>query len=334
MSITKDMNEDDLDLIIVVFSAPGNFAKRKLVRETWATYLEQRPYRSKVKLVFLLGKTNKIDITRSISSEITVHRDIIQMDMLDKYTRLTEKSVAFLRWVMTRAKSAKYVMKVDDDVFVNVPNLLRAFNETSRATKRFFLCHRIHNNPVVRDVNSKWYISKREFSADIYPDYCAGNGYTFSNDITEELFSTAKSLPYFPMEDVFVTGIVRLQINANLVGSEQFHSHAVPHPCLWRKIITYAEIPDKTFRSLWTEMHNTSLDCRTRPATKIIDTKKVPESRYSWSLFVIVVLVIITCALALKFVSKLRCLAMMINTLRTLFDRRKHHVFGRNTTSV
>ena len=50
--------------------------------------------------------------------------DILQEDFVDSYMNLTLKSVMGLKWASRRCPSARFLMKTDDDMFVNVPKLL------------------------------------------------------------------------------------------------------------------------------------------------------------------------------------------------------------------
>ena len=47
----------------------------------------------------------------------------------DTYTNLTLKTVMGLKWGAIFCPQAKYVMKTDDDIFINVPLLHRALQE-------------------------------------------------------------------------------------------------------------------------------------------------------------------------------------------------------------
>ena len=52
------------------------------------------------------------------------HRDIIQGSFLDSYGNLTLKTRMALKWTVEDCPSAKYVMKTDDDMWINVPNII------------------------------------------------------------------------------------------------------------------------------------------------------------------------------------------------------------------
>ena len=52
-----------------------------------------------------------------------VHQDILQWDFMDTYNNLTIKSILALKWAPAFCSTAKFVIKMDDDVFLNAINL-------------------------------------------------------------------------------------------------------------------------------------------------------------------------------------------------------------------
>jgi hypothetical protein len=52
--------------------------------------------------------------------EVPLQYDIVQEDFLDSYRNVSLKSAAMLKWSYTYCPSAKYTLKGDDDMFVNI----------------------------------------------------------------------------------------------------------------------------------------------------------------------------------------------------------------------
>ncbi len=69
-------------------------------------------------------------------------------------TNLTYKTIMGLKWASTFCACAKFVMKTDDDMFVNVPNILDAVKDNALALQTSVggACY-LAVNPI-RDVNS------------------------------------------------------------------------------------------------------------------------------------------------------------------------------------
>lgn len=66
--------------------------------------------------------------------ESRTHGDILQEDFVDSYMNLTIKSVMGLKWASTHCPQARFLMKTDDDMFINVPSLLTYLQEASAST--------------------------------------------------------------------------------------------------------------------------------------------------------------------------------------------------------
>ena len=122
-------------LFIGIISAPNYFDKRQLLRETWLRHVNDPHYhRGLIDVVgfgFILGQTSNATIQSQIEEESRKHGDILQVEMDDSYRNLTRKSVAFLNWVNTNCPHVDFVMKIDDDGYINVHNLATALSKLS-----------------------------------------------------------------------------------------------------------------------------------------------------------------------------------------------------------
>ena len=87
------------------------------IRETWGSVVKTN---KEVKLICMLGQTLNAQVQNQINSESSHFHDIVQEDFLDSYMNLSLKSAAMLKWSYTYCPSAKYILKADDDTFVNI----------------------------------------------------------------------------------------------------------------------------------------------------------------------------------------------------------------------
>ena len=77
-------------MLVWVYSAPGNFLRRKAIRETWANSTLYRPMN--VTIVFSLALTNDTDIQQQILQEYTIYGDLVQDgSFIDAYRNLSYK---------------------------------------------------------------------------------------------------------------------------------------------------------------------------------------------------------------------------------------------------
>ena len=68
-----------------------------------------------------------------MTEESRTHGDILQEDFVDSYMNLTLKSVMGLKWVSNHCMKAEFVMKTDDDIYVNINSLLNHLHEGPRS---------------------------------------------------------------------------------------------------------------------------------------------------------------------------------------------------------
>ncbi|KAL1423567.1 hypothetical protein MTO96_020951 [Rhipicephalus appendiculatus] len=164
-------------LAIVVCSAVDHFEQRAVVRDTWAR--DAASGRSSV--FFLIGFADNTPsgaiVQERVANEIALYGDIIQADFRDTYRNLTLKSVFLLKWAFMYCSRAQFLMKTDDDVFVNVPNMANLLTELQSA--------------------------KRRTGQDNLPLYGSGTGYVMSYDAVRPLFTEALLTPFLYVEDIF-----------------------------------------------------------------------------------------------------------------------------------
>lgn len=199
-------------LVIFVTSALTNFIQRQTIRQTWAA----GNFKEQVVIYFLVGfSTND-----QLKEEINLYNDLIVTNYTDTYKNLTYKSIEFLKFANRKCKRARYILKTDDDVYVNVNKLL---TDLDASLTRFIMGNLIVEGKVIRDKKSKWYVDDKTYPASTYPPYMSGTAYLISGDIIPELYKQAITQEPFIWEDVFITGICSKQIKGlHLIHSTKF----------------------------------------------------------------------------------------------------------------
>ncbi|KAM3935940.1 beta-1,3-galactosyltransferase 5 isoform 1-T2 [Leptodactylus fuscus] len=231
-------------LVLLVTTTQGQKEAREAIRQTWGK--ERLIQGKRVVTYFLLG-SKEIESAKErseLDQESDTYNDIIQRNFIDTYYNLTIKTIMGLEWITHHCPQASYVMKTDSDMFINtfyLVDLLLKKNQTSN----FFTGILKPNDSPIRNIFSKWYISKREYPGEKYPPFCSGTGYVFSIDVAQKVYNISPTTPFFKLEDVYI-GICldRLKIPLQKLHSKPtFFAERLPFSvCKYRNIVTSHEI--------------------------------------------------------------------------------------------
>ena len=115
----------DIFLLVYVHSAPGHFKQRMAIRETWGNTANFQDI--VVKVIFLCGIILKDEghaMQDALLLEADTYGDIVQEDFVDSYRNLTYKGIMGLKWVSAYCRHAKFLLKSDDDIFINIFSLV------------------------------------------------------------------------------------------------------------------------------------------------------------------------------------------------------------------
>ena len=152
---------------------------------------------------------------------------VIQLNLEDSYLNLTLKSIAMLKWIHIFCNNARFIAKVDDDFLVSMDTLLNVLVEADKQQL---------NNTILGQTNlfrkwnasghagSIWNIDSSVYPLDTWPNYVDGHFYIITNDVIDRLLQRACKLdtPLINIEDIFLTGIVRVLENVTLTTLRMF----------------------------------------------------------------------------------------------------------------
>lgn len=187
--------------LILISSSPKHEEKRMAIRNTWGNLNVLN--NSHGAIIFLLGKhTNNMRLQKQLYEESMNYRDIIQGDFIDSFRNLTRKSIMGLKWFSSYCSMVKFLIKTDDDAFVNTEKLSKYLLENQ--SKKRWIVGCVKNHPTFPVKHSKD-IPALSFPYG-HPTYVSGTSYVMTNDIVELLYKKSQQLKLIPMEDVFITG--------------------------------------------------------------------------------------------------------------------------------
>ncbi|KAH3701448.1 lactosylceramide 1,3-N-acetyl-beta-D-glucosaminyltransferase-like [Dreissena polymorpha] len=200
---------ENLSVLIIVHTAPNNFESRLAIRRTWANDTYYR-HLGVSRVLFLLGRVENADLQGKMVAEFKEYRDMLQGNFRDAYRNLTHKGVMGYRWITERCRNAKFILKTDDDIVVNMFKLFtRVLPNFQNKTKQI-LCNHIYADtmPIIREKESKWYVSENHFRGkNVYPEYCSGFMVLFTNDVIPAIYRAATMTPFFWVDDVYLYGL-------------------------------------------------------------------------------------------------------------------------------
>lgn len=209
-------------LIVIVHSAPGNWAKRNVIRETWGSSLrrDKRKDDAPLRVLFMLGavlSSSPPQAQHKIEIENYLYGDIVQGNFVDAYRNLTYKHAMTLKWfTYFCADTAAFLVKTDDDVFMHTPNALAFLRDAGTPRQQLLLCMRRTHVRISRSYRSKWRVSPHEYAGHYFPDYCPGYAIVYSADVAVQLYALAQRTPYFWIDDVHVTGTLATAANVTI----------------------------------------------------------------------------------------------------------------------
>ncbi|XP_045508224.1 uncharacterized protein LOC123704022 [Colias croceus] len=217
----------DLDKVIAMLKNVKDFPKEEILEEESGNTVPD------FKVVFLLGlpaSDNSSDIQDKIDEEVERYGDVIQEGFIDSYNNLTLKSIMMLKWVTNNCnESVRYILKTDDDMYINVPNLIsnlqnrsKIHDESSHKEKEYLLIgDLICGARPVLDTSNKWYSPRYMYGGSVYPRYLSGTGYVFSAPAAHALYRAALRTSYFHLEDIYITGICAARASPRVVPRDE-----------------------------------------------------------------------------------------------------------------
>jgi beta-1,3-galactosyltransferase 1 len=165
-----------------------------------------------------MGSTSDKKVNELLKLENGIYNDIVQENFIDAYRNLTYKGIMAMKWISEYCTNAKYILKVDDDIISNIFIVLRHLNHLTKnqlIPPKTIMCLVWQQMKVMREKQSKWYVSKEEFFDDMYGPYCSGSAYIFTSDLPSLMYNTSLFIKFFWVDDYFMTGLLGRSVGAS-----------------------------------------------------------------------------------------------------------------------
>ncbi|KAH9518983.1 Beta-1,3-galactosyltransferase 1 [Bulinus truncatus] len=158
-------------------------------------------------VVFLVGRSTDLIVQANIEREDYQYRDMVQGNFFDHYSNLTFKTIMGYRWARLYCRKVKVILKMDDDVYLDVFKFFDYFLPMIPRRRRTIYGFLNRHPKVFRE--GKYKVGVDEFAKNVYPDFTSGFFIVPTPDIIDELYEVSKIIRFVHLEDVYTYGLVR-----------------------------------------------------------------------------------------------------------------------------
>jgi len=267
----------ELFVIAYIHSAVDHYKRRMIIRQTWGN---SAYYDVNIRLVFVMGAKvsdgSNSEIQQALYFEAEQYADIVQENFDDTYRNLTYKGIAALKWISNYCSHAKFVVKTDDDIFVNSFALLKRLSRLVRQEKTsgFLMCLVWKNMVVMRQ--GKWKVDESEWKDSTYPTYCSGSAFILSMDVALKLYKISYQVPFFWVDDFYITGLLPLKLG-NVTHIQISSSYVLNGKMLEEKFTS-----PQWFQYLFSHVHNlNSIQTFWRKVVDLASGKAMPTIKFA-----------------------------------------------------
>lgn len=267
--------EEPVLVIGLIYSAPNAFERRQKMRlqlnNTNDKHLLKKSFnirrnrlnhntRARDKKIifrhlFVLGQTlinstngSSAGKSSSLIQEQEVFGDLIQGNFVDSYFNISVKSVYILNWVQKYCKSAAMLVKLDDDITLNVTTLLKMLTKLASSSNManrvpFIYGYVRMNNPVIRDKVDRWgkyYVPYSLYPNPdkYYPPHVDGFNYIMSASAVDRILLAASKIHSYGIDDTYITGVCRKKARVKYIHDYRFCSQGAL-PEIMKTCISY-----------------------------------------------------------------------------------------------
>jgi len=197
-------NEGENSILFGIKTLPASSAFRKAIRETWLNPKIWKWLGYHIKVVFLIGNPEEIDL----SEEVERHNDLLILDFEESHYNLPYKDIAFLRFIRNHCR-ADFIFKGDDDIVLIPQNLVTEIEHLKKTPgKQSFGCLK-GPEAVMRHPYFKYFVPKQLYEPSIYPLYFSGAGYVTTLGFALKLEEQTAQMPVLPLDDTYIGSLIQ-----------------------------------------------------------------------------------------------------------------------------
>ncbi|XP_054241932.1 UDP-GalNAc:beta-1,3-N-acetylgalactosaminyltransferase 1 [Indicator indicator] len=239
----------DIHPFLFLASRPQDVKLRQAIRIAWGS--QHFWWGQRILTLFLLGEdADRVHSAAALSVED--ESDIIRRDFMDTYDNLTLKTIMAFQWFTELGSNARFLMKTEDDVFINTPNLVK-FLLRLNSSENVFTGYPFINNHAYRGYYRRRSISYQEYPFRLYPPCCSGMGYILDGRLPLRVYELMSHVKPIKFEDVYVGICLNiLQVNVSAPEEKQFFLYKISFDtCGCRQLIAAHGITASEIISFW-----------------------------------------------------------------------------------
>nr|XP_060613687.1 beta-1,3-galactosyltransferase 9 [Anolis sagrei ordinatus] len=243
----------EIFLLALIFSGAGNMSRRQAIRETWANATNVHGYSTLV--LFLLGKPSEELTQLEILKETETHPDLIQGIFPDAPENQTLKTLVTVEWIVTFCSQAKFVLKTDEEMFINLPALVEYLLNLRPRLDDVYLGRVVQQESPDRDAQSLGFVPPQIYPEKYYPDYCSAEAFVISQDVARKVYVTSKDVPLSLPPGVFM-GMCAKKVGVVPVHSSRFSGkrHIRFNRCCYKFLFTSFVARESLLLQEWEEI--------------------------------------------------------------------------------
>lgn len=195
-----------------VISPYSNYKHRAASRATWKNFLYNN---QQAKLLYLIDTPSSYD--EKLDIEMEYFDDIVQTANLNGRYDSSLMAQSMLEFVTTYCSRVHFVARIDDHMFVNVPELLSVIDENRDQKQALFGMLRKYK-PESTDSGDLHYIADCLTPYSVFPDYLSKPLYVIPNALVKKLRCYSMASVHLPADDVYLTGVIAEKSNTKKVS--------------------------------------------------------------------------------------------------------------------
>jgi len=230
-------------------------------------------------VVFLVGQQVNNTHQELLKNEHEEYGDIIQESFIDTYANLTVKSLMLLKWFSQNCDNTKYVMKTDDDMYINLVKLYDIVQSNKKPN--LLLGSLICNAIPIKDPYNKWYVPTYMFSEKKYPNYLSGTAYLMDKSAAGKLYNASLDTPMFHLEDIYVTGILSSKVHIRPADNIGFsYVRRKLNSCLFKQTVSTHPVKLAEMKAVYDKLQSSkNVEC---PKLKTRLLRNYGPGKCSW----------------------------------------------------